>query len=499
VALAEEGQSDEAVASFRQAIELNAGDAVAHNNLGRLLANRGQFDEGILALRRAIEIRPTYAEAFNNLGVALASKGRNEEAATAYRRAIEISPAYAEAFNNLGNALTEQGQFDEALTAFLQALEIKPDYAEALNNLGNLRSLLGQREEAEDAYRRALAIQPDFAGAKLGLSLLWLLRGDFEHGWALYESRREAYPFLKREFSQPMWDGGSVDGLRVLLHAEQGLGDTLQFVRYAAMVAARGALVIIECQPPLKTLLQSLEGNFQIVARGEPLPSFDVHCPLMSLPYVLGTRVETIPLTIPYLAADPAKTGYWRVRLKKLDQHDVSVSRQDSMLKVGLVWAGGNRPDMPDFNRIDLIRSLNLNRFSPFSEIPGVAFVSLQKGPAAAQASEPPRGLTLFDWTDELEDFADTAALVEALDLVITVDTAVAHLAGALGKPTWLLHRYATCWRWGLEGESAPWYPSIRIFRQPIAGEWESVFQRATAELRRLVNERESRRVSSHP
>jgi hypothetical protein len=287
-----------------------------------------------------------------------------------------------------------------------------------------------------------------------------------------------------------MWDGRAGDGRRVLLHAEQGFGDTLQLIRYAAMVAARGAQVIVECQPPLKMLFKRIEGNWEVVGRGEALPSFDAHCPLMSLPYVFGTRVETIPTAVPYLTASPAKVERWRERLREVDDGGVSGSGQRPRLKVGLVWAGGNRPEHPDFNRIDLVRSLSLNRFAPFSEISGVAFVSLQKGPAGAQAASPPRGLMLFDWTGELEDFDDTAALVEALDLIITVDTAVAHLAGALGKPTWLVHRFATCWRWGLEGENAPWYPTMRIFRQAEPGDWDSVIQRVAVELQELVEAR---------
>lgn len=519
-ALAEVGRYDQAVSVFRQAIATQPDDAKAHRNLGKLLCDLGKIDDAIPELRRALEIKPDYAEALNSLGVALARNGLSNEAEAAYRQTLAIQPDNAEALNNLGvvlaeksrtqeaiaiyrqvleispdaaalnnigNALVDCGQWDEAAMEFRRALEIQPDYAEALNNLGILHSLQGNFEEAEGAFRRALEIQPEFAAAKLNLSMLLLRRGDHEQGWPLYESRFDADRSLKRDFVRQRWNGHSLEGKSILLHAEQGFGDTIQFVRYAKDVAENSGRIIIECQPPLKTLLETLGQIYQVIPRGDPLPEFDFHCPLMSLPYVFGTKAETIPSRIPYLYANSAKVGLWRDRLNMVCECGVSAPSRDSRLKVGVVWAGGRGSEHPDFKRRDQLKSMQLSQFAPLAAVSGVLFISLQKGPETSQAKNPPRGMTLADWTDELHDFADTAALVDALDLIIGIDTAVAHLTGALGKPMWLLAHYGACWRWGMEGESTSWYPTMRIFRQPKAGDWDSVVQCVTEELRKLV------------
>ncbi|EDY22437.1 TPR repeat-containing protein [Chthoniobacter flavus Ellin428] len=542
------GRFDEAMAEFRRAIQLQPDHADAHNNLGSALIAQGVLGEAVTVLRRTIELRPTLAEAHNNLGIALGGEGRGEEAVAACRRAVELQPGYANGYNslgvalvnqrelaeaiaafrraiavypdyveaycNLGNALVDEGSLDEAVATCRRAIEIRPNHAEAHNNLGVALIAQGALQEAGDAFRRALELQPnqaeshsnlsvtlmaegrlDEAGAELcraielqpqaaqakfNYSLQLLLQGDFEQGWPLYESRWGVgdLRFAKRDFPQPMWRGEPLHGQRVLIYAEQGLGDTLQFVRYAPLIAERGGHVILECQPELKSLFTSLEGVAEIIVIGDPLPDFELHCRMMSLPLAFGTRVETIPATIPYLRADPAGVRRWKERL------------EGNALKVGLVWAGGMRPRQLNADRIDRRRSVLLGQLAPFAEVPGVVFVSLQKGPPAEQAKTPPVGMTLLDWSEELRDFAETAALVECLDLVITVDTAVAHLAGALGKPVWLLNRFDTCWRWLLGREDSPWYPTMRIFRQPKFGDWSSAIDQASAALAKLVSDR---------
>ena len=264
----------------------------------------------------------------------------------------------------------------------------------------------------------------------------------------------------------------------LLVHSEQGLGDTLQFCRFVPIVA-QGAKIVLEVQPPLHRLLADLPGIAEIVAEGDKLPPFDLHCALLSLPRFLGTSLETIPGEVPYLTADPLLVSAWRRRLAGL-----------AGLKIGLVWAGGPRPDEPAESSVDRHRSMPLARLAALAEVEGVSFVSLQKGPPAAQAAQPPPGMVLHDFTAELDDFADTAALVEALDLVISVDTAVAHLAGALGKPVWLLNRFDTCWRWLLGRDDSPWYPTLRQFRQPAAEDWDSVIAAVKAALAQRVRDR---------
>jgi hypothetical protein len=277
----------------------------------------------------------------------------------------------------------------------------------------------------------------------------------------------------------------------VLLHAEQGFGDSIQFIRYAPLVAQRGGHVIVQCQPGLETLLAGVEGISQIITRDEPLPDFDLHCPLMSLPWVFATRLDTIPAAIPYLRANTEKVAHWRERLarEQSTSGETGPSRCDT-LKIGLVWAGEARPHRPHVNRINRRRSMSLSQFAPLAQVPGVAFISLQKGKSAEQAQTLPPGMRLLDWTAELNDFADTAALIEALDLVISVDTSVAHLAGALGKPVWLLNRFDTCWRWLLDRSDSPWYPTMRLFRQPQPGAWAPVIAEVREQLKLLVQSR---------
>jgi hypothetical protein len=369
---------------------------------------------------------------------------------------------------DLGIALGAVGEFDEAIAACRQAIALKPDYAGAHNNLGVSLMAVGGLDEAVEAFRRAIALKPDLADAHNNLGMTLLQNGRFEEGWAEYEWRWKTRQHLAggaRRFEAPLWNGEAIGSRVILLHAEQGLGDTLQFCRYAPVVAATGRTVL-EVQPPLVRLLSGLRGVIEVVARGDALPSFDLQCPLLSLPRALGTTLDTIPAATPYLAADPALARVWRERLSRLDG-----------LRVGLVWAGGKKLD-PAWAAADRRRSVALDTMAPLGDVAGVSFVSLQKGEPASQALNPPNGMAVYDSTADLHDFADTAALIDVLDLVISVDTAVAHLAGALGKPVWLVNRFDTDWRWLLNRDDSPWYPTLRQFRQRAPGDWHSVFLR---------------------
>lgn len=502
---------DEAVATFRRVLQYRPDFAAAYNNLGSALSELSAFEDGERCYRRALHLTPEFAEAHNNLGILLSKLGRTQEAEECLRRACRLKPSFPEPFNNLGdllrangrpdeaesycrealrlrsdypsaqlnlgNALRECGHFDQAEFWYLAALRSNPHWAEANNNLSSLLFDLGRPDEAIARYRKALSERPDYVDAHANLAITLLLAGQFEEGWQEYEWRwkQDKNKPYARAFDQPPWNGEDTDDRVLLLHAEQGLGDTLQFCRFVPQIATNRR-VLLEVQPPLVSLLAGMPGVERVIAAGEPLPSFDLHCPLLSLPRVLGTTLDTIPAQIPYLKADPRRVGIWRERLRPLDG-----------LRVGLVWAGNQAMGA------DRRRSLTLEQFFVLSDMADVHFVSLQKGAAANQT--PPRGLLLHDWTDEISDFSDTAALVEALDLIISVDTAVVHLAGALGRPVWLVNRFDRCWRWLLNRDDSPWYPTLRQFRQPYPGDWQGALRAIRTELQDLIL-RESIRTS---
>ena len=476
-ALKDKGQPDEAIAAYRQAIALNPTSSESHSNLGVVLKNEGQLDKAIAAFRQAIALNPDYADAHNNLGNALREKGQLDEAIAACRRAIALRPEFADAHNNLGNALGQNGQLDDAIIAFRQAIALNPNLSEVHSNLGTLLRDNGQIEEAIAAYRQAIALNPDFAEAHHNLALALLAQEDFQRGWEEYEWRWKCrdFPSPPRNFPQPQWDGRKLETHTLLLHTEQGLGDAIQFIRFLPLVAERCGRIIIECQADLQRLFRTTAGNCQIVAGGEPLPRFDFHCPLLSLPRILGTNLANIPHSMPYLRADAVDAKRWQQRMADYSKN----------AKVGLVWAGSPG------HKNDRNRSIKLATFAPLGQVLGVHFFSLQKGEAAADCKTPPSGMKIVDWTQELNDFADTAALIVNLDLVIAADTAVAHLAGALGKPVWILLPFVPDWRWPLEREDSPWYPSMRLFRQPRRGDWDSVITRVADALSLWIKNRD--------
>ncbi|MEJ1976210.1 MAG: tetratricopeptide repeat protein [Acetobacteraceae bacterium] len=506
----EAGRPDAAIASYRRAIECQPAHPEAYLNLGGMFLALGRLDEAVAACLRALALKPDYAEALVSLGNALREQERLDEAAICFCKALALKPDYAAACNNLGNVLRERGQLDEAVACcirainlapgfleahvtlgstlrelgrldeavacFHKALEIKPDYPGAHNNLGIALRQQGLLDPAVACYRRAIALDPDDPDAHLNLGTALLALGDMAAGWVEFEWRWKTPLMAKerRRFAQPQWHGEAAAGQTLLVHAEQGFGDTLQFCRYAPLAAARGLRVILEAPKPLVRLLRGLPGIDRVVGRGDDLPAFDLHCPMLSMPLALGTTLATIPSAASYLSADAAQAAAWQARV---------AATGGQGLRVGLVWAGSPRNHSPALAAVDRRRSLPPERLSPLFEVPGVQFFSLQKGGPAAPADVP-----LIDLMAEVQDFADTAALIANLDLVISVDTAVAHLAAALGKPVWVLDRSDPCWRWLTGRRDSPWYPTLRLYRQPHPGDWDSVLAAVVHDLRCLAS-----------
>jgi tetratricopeptide (TPR) repeat protein len=471
VALHAMKQWDAAAASYERAVSLKPDYAEAYSNLGVTQQELGDMDAAIASFGHAIALKPGYAEAYFNRAGTLKARRQLDEAVADYDRAIALKPDYAEAWCNRGTALQQLRRYDDAIASYSQAAAIKQDYPEAYSNRGTVYSQLVQLDDALADFDRAIEIDVDHADAYWNKAQIRLLQGDYKEGWRLYEWRwKSALKKSVRDLPAPLWLGDeSLEGKTILLHCEQGFGDTLQFCRYVKSVADLGARVIVEAPEGVASLLQTLDGvshvTSSIAASGL---SYDFQCPLMSLPLVFKTTLETIPASIPYLRTDPAKAAYWKQKLARA-----------SGKRIGVVWAGGLGPDRSELREFNERRNMPLRHLAALN-VAGANFYSLQKGESAqrqlanAQACDW-SGPHIADFTDELHDFSDTAAFVATLDLVISVDTSVAHLAGALGKPVWLLNRYDTCWRWLLERADTPWYPSMRIFRQDKLGDWESV------------------------
>lgn len=466
-ALRDAGQPSEAALEFQKALALQPDSFAAMNGLGIVLRESGRVSESVAAHQRAIALRPSESSGYVNLGCALEKAGDIEQAAAVLEKALELEPNSPEAHQNLANVLRAMGHPQEALDECRIALALRPEFSEAQAALGNVLMDLGLLEEAVAAHRRALELRPAYDEVRFNLALTLLLAGNFEEGWPAFEIRRQIPALRVANFDQPMWDGSDFYGRTLLLHAEQGMGDTIQFIRYVPLVAERGGNVIVRCQPALKALLTGQPGIRTVLADTDSLPPFDLHCPLMSVPLVLGTRERTIPSTTPYLFADRAAARHWRERLREAGP----------FRKIGLAWAGSRH------HRNDRNRSMSLQQFSLLRQVKNAMFISLQKGEPARQALHPPEGLSLIDWTAELNDWTDTAALASSLDLVITVDTAVAHLAGAMGKEVWVLLPFSPDWRWMLKRSDSPWYPTMRLFRQPTPGNWETPIRQVVEEL----------------
>jgi Tfp pilus assembly protein PilF len=462
----------EAIASYRQALALRPQYAKAELNLGVALMDEGELEAAGELLRAALALEPKLPQAHYNLGNLLEKQAALEEAAASFRRAAQLAPEFYEAHNNLGAVLLKAGKPAGALASFERALALNPRHAEAHHNLGNTLADLGRDADALASYRQAVALDPAHVQAAFAEAMLTLLAGELRVGFEQYESRWRLETLPPRGFAAPLWNGEDLAGRTILLHAEQGYGDTIQCLRYVPQVAARGGRIVLEVPTELLGLARRLPEIDELVARGDALPEFELQCPLFSLPRAFGTTLDSIPAPVPYLGAAPEAVARWRERLGTAPG-----------LKVGIAWAGS------PMHRSDAQRSIAIEQWLPLLRLEGVRWFSLQAGARAADLARLPEGL-VTDLALELRDFAETAAAIRNLDLVIAVDTAVAHLAGALGSPAFVLLRERPDWRWLLGRDDSPWYPTLRLFRQRRAGDWEDVLRRVRGVLKRMVGER---------
>jgi len=467
MALHRAGRFREAEQGYRKILAVYPGHPDVLHMLGVLAHQTGQDANAVYMIASAIAIKPDVAAFHSNLGLALKELGRLEEAAASFRKALELTPKAPEPHNNLGIIFAAQGHWDEALACSAKALELQPDFADAHANIGQVNRQQGRLADAIARYRTAVRLKPDFPEAHTSLAHALLQDQKFAEGWAEYEWRwkTRAMRGARRDFSAPLWQGQPGGGRVLLIHAEQGFGDTLQFCRFAPLAATYGWQVVLEVQPVLQRLLLQLPG-VNVIGRSKNVPEFDAHIPLLSLPHVLGITAQKI-VAAPYLKADASLQDVWRSRLDEVAAEG---------LRVGLVWAGSHTVANAE---IDRRRSIAPELLAPLLALPGLNFTSLQKdGPRM------PPDISVIDLMPKAADFADTAALIAGLDLVIAVDTAVAHLAGALGKPVWLLNRFDSCWRWLAGRRDSPWYPSMRIYPQSQPGDWETVIAQVQADLR---------------
>ncbi|MGB9079071.1 MAG: tetratricopeptide repeat protein [Terracidiphilus sp.] len=456
-----------AVASFEQALALRPELAEAHNSLGLTLRRQEKLEEAKAHYERALALKPEYADAWSNLGVLLRQLDELDASEKCLTKALSLRPENAGILDNLGNTLRDMGRLAESAACHERTIALDPRFPKAHNNLGYTLRKQGKLQEARSSFELAVLLDPRSADIRWNLCLLDLLESDFAAGWRGYEVRHERKENRPRSFSKPQWRGEPLDGARILLHSEQGLGDSMQFLRYVPMVVAAGGRVILNVPATLRRLAAELPEVDTVTVEGEALPEFAWHCPLLSLPLAFKTTLDSIPSQVPYLKA-PEEAMHAADRLEWPEPE----------LRVGLVWSGN--PKCAE----DRMRSMALKNFEPLLEMESFRFFSLQLGTAAGQL-DAVRG-PIMDLRPAIHDFADTAALVEHLDLVITVDTSVAHLAGALAKPTWLLLPFAPDWRWLLEREDSPWYPTMRIFRQAQFGDWAAVMERVRSELAEL-------------
>ena len=493
---------DEALASYDMALVLDPNQAENHYNRGVILSELRRHRDALTCFQRAVELRPDFAlalvgrgdalmaierfdEALANYDVALTlgpiplrarlNRGvtlwylkRFEEALACYNQTLQDNPGHAEALNYRGLVLCDMGRHQASLQDFDSAIAVKPGFAEAYNNRGITLSEMGLHHAALTSYQEALTLSPNFAEVQMNMGITHLRLGEFEQGWERYEWRwkNEKLRLSARVFAKPQWGGEeSLSGKTILLHNEQGLGDALQFCRYARHVSNLGARVVLEVQKPLVSLLSSVEGVSQVVARGDALPSFDLHCPLLSLPLAFKTRMDSIPVSARYISCNPDKVRDWQVTLGERKK-----------FRIGLTWSGNAA------QKSDHKRSIALHEFVKMLPA-GFEYVSLQKDVRDQDRKALALRPDILQLGESLNDFSDTAAICELMDLVVTVCTSTAHVAAAIGKPVWILLSSNPCWRWLLERTDSPWYPSVTLYRQDRPGDWESVFARVRADL----------------
>ena len=464
------GQPERAIDYFERALRLNPEAIELHNNLGTALQDLGRLDEAIICYRKALALRPDVVESLDNLAGALRTQGQLEAAQACYERALALRPNRIESQIGLGVVLRDRGRLKEAVARYEQLLARAPDHPEAHNNLGIALERHGRYTEALACYGRALMLKPDYAAAHFNRSHVLLLNGEFDEGWQEYEWRF-AVARYDRNLDRPLWSGEPLAGRSILIHAEQGLGDTLQFIRYVPAVAERGGRVVLEVPKSLARLARTVAGTSQVIGASDLLPAFDCHCPLLSLPRVFKTNLATIPDAVPYLSVPAEASAAWAERIAAAPG-----------LRVGVVWSG---------SMVGVIdrRPIDLRLLQPLWEVPDVNWFSLQVGDRSRDLSLLD-GVKIADLSPWLADFAETAAAIRHLDLVITIDTSVAHLAGALGRLTWVLLPYNSDWRWLRKREDSPWYPTARLFRQRKAGDWSNVTREVAAALAQIAHRR---------
>jgi Flp pilus assembly protein TadD len=467
------GRLDEAAASYRRAFELQPDNAGALSNLGVVLGRQEKLDEAVACYRRALAIKPDFAEGHVNIASVLHKQEKWAEGAEVLAEALKLRPTMPEALFSMGVSHARREWIDEAERYLREALRWRPDHIDARMELANLALDRGRPADAVAVLREALFFRPDNGDLQTNIGILSLLIEDFAEGWLAYEWRMHCQGRKPPSYPRPLWDGGPLAGRTILLHFEQGLGDTIHFVRYAPLVKARGGRVVLGSPKALAGVLASCPGVDQVALEQEPLPPFDVHASLLTLPGLFGTDLSNLPTNVPYLSAGPERRRRWREWLPAGDE-----------VRVGVVWRGN--PSHPG----DRKRSIPLAQFEPLARIPGVRLVSLQKDRGEAELGELGERLGIVNAASEIADFADTAALIAELDVLIVCDTSVAHLAGALAAPVWVALPFAPDWRWLMDREDSPWYPTMRLFRQTRPGDWDGVFARLAAELQRFVARR---------
>jgi Flp pilus assembly protein TadD len=478
------GRTRDAVDACRRAQAITPEDAKVHTNLAGMLYSCGDMAAAAVAGRRAVELDPTAVDAHRNLGQILRSQGEFDDAITAHRRAIELAPETGDLHYNLGIALDSSGDPTSAIAAFEAAVSLKPDYPEALNNLAISQISVGRLDLALEACRRCLEANPDHSRAHGTLAMILLGLGDYEGGFREYEWRWQipSWPEAPRDIPQPALTDMTIPAQTILVHAEQGYGDTIQFIRFASWLGLEyPGRVILECPTLFLRLFADIPGIDHMVERATALPAFDVHAPLLSLPWLFGVTVGTVSTGEPYLAADPALVASWCGRM----------GDDDAALKVGLVW-GSNVENM-----VGAQKSIPLEQLRSLLAVPGTRFFSLQVDDSAQEIAALGLTDTMIDLGTSFEDFADTAAVLPTLDLLISVDTAAAHLAGAIGTPVWTLLKFAPDWRWMLEREDSPWYPTMRLFRQHRLDDWVPVIEQVAIDLAALAGGDETKLLPS--
>ena len=474
LALAQAGlqQHEQALESYDRALRLRPNEAAVHNDRGASLLALDRPEEALQSYDRAIAAQPRFAAAFSNRGSVLERLERYDAALANYNRALALQPDFVDALYNRGNVLKSLGRYDEALASYDRALALRPDHADALNNRGQALKELLRYDEAMASYDAALALQPDNATAHCNAAALRLVTGDFERGWPHYEWRwkKESLAGAIRHFPQPQWRGDiPLAGKTIFVHSEQGAGDTIQFCRYVPMLIAAGADVVFEVLPHLHALMSDFVPKARVIVKGSPLPPFDLHSPLLSLPLAFGTRLDTIPAPPAYLNARPETVVAWQAQLGPKTRP-----------RIGLMWSGNPK------HELNQTRSTSLRTLLPLIDV-DATFVSLQMEVGDDDAAVLREHGEIVHFGRALGDFAKTAGLVADLDLVVTVDTSTAHLAPALGRPTWILLSFIAEWRWLLDREDSPWYPTARLFRQKEAGDWDGVVARVRAALGEFV------------